>query len=1051
MAKGISSSGYGMQGQTTDPDDVMDDGVDQIAVDLNGEVGVLEDEDAARDEIRIFEEKKKQQQAILEELKKNEFTSAAESRATRLNYLMKQSEVFAHFLTGGDSAAFKEDDNGSSKKKKKAGRTRLTEEDEDKEMMKLAQAKAVLTRLSTQPMLITGGEMRSYQLEGLNWMIKLHDNNINGILADEMGLGKTLQTISLVAYLKEARKICGPHLIIVPKAVVSNWMRECNRWCPSLKVIKLLGTKEERAKVCKEEMLPGKFEVCICSYESVLLESRYILKYKWKYVIIDEAHRIKNENSSLAIMVRRMKTDFKILITGTPLQNNLHELWALLNFLLPDVFDSSDAFNSWFNTEDALGKENVIKRLHTVLKPFLLRRVKADVEKSLPPKKETKLYIGLTAMQKAWYTNLLSKDIETLNSLGKPDRMRLLNVLMQLRKICNHPYLFDGAEEGPPFINGPHIWDNCGKMILLHKLLPKLNAAGSRVLIFTQMTRMLDILEDYILLNGYKYCRLDGSTKSDERDVMMDEFNKKGSDKFIFLLSTRAGGLGINLQTADTVILYDSDWNPQVDLQAMDRAHRIGQTKEVRVFRFISEGSVEEKIVERADRKLFLDAAVIQQGRLAEKHGNALSKGEILTMVRFGADEIMSSKDGTLTDEDIDVLLARGEERTNSMNEKITTEMQHNLANFSVGLDEHEEINLFTFEGENWKDKSKMPKIISSGELTFISLPQRDRKLKSGSASNGTNQNKPPAAKKKKNSYPDHQLYDRKRLEIIAEEESTLTSQKQLKLLEIRDLLNKHKREARKGVRKSSGGDDDDNDDDNLAMDVSEVKIEFEEEAKRIQMEIDSGLYDLPADLAEEKKTLLAAAFPDFSRRDYKIFTDAIENYGRSDNESLIHEVSTLAQKPTEYIERYMESFFQKFKGLPDWNKVVEKIEKGDKRVQRVAYIREIIESKIARHAQAKVPLSFTYGTVKGHSYSEEEDVFLVEMVHRHGYGSWDKILQEIATSHKFHFDWFFKSRNSAELAKRVETLIRVIENENNKRRITDDPYSNSSQPLKKR
>jgi SWI/SNF-related matrix-associated actin-dependent regulator of chromatin subfamily A member 5 len=178
---------------------------------------------------------------------------------------------------------------------------------------------------------------------------------------------------------------------------------------------------------------------------------------------------------------------------------------------------------------------------------------------------------------------VLTKDVESLNALGGPDKVRLLNVLMQLRKVCNHPYLFEGAELGPPFVDGPHLWQNCGKMSLLDKLLPKLRAQGSRVLIFSQMTRMLDILEDYLLAKGHRYCRIDGSTDGESRDKAMDDFNADGSDKFCFLLSTRAGGLGINLATADTVILYDSDWNPQVDLQAMDRAHRIGQKKEVAV------------------------------------------------------------------------------------------------------------------------------------------------------------------------------------------------------------------------------------------------------------------------------------------------------------------------------------------------------------------------------------------------------------------------------------------------------------------------------------
>jgi len=241
-------------------------------------------------------------------------------------------------------------------------------------------------------------------------------------------------------------------------------------------------------------------------------------------------------------------------------QNSLHELWALLNFLMPDIFGDAVQFDEWFSLSDETGQENVIKKLHTILRPFMLRRVKKDVAKSLPPKKETKLYIGLTEMQQKWYVSCLQKDAHELNKLGGPDKNRLLNVLMQLRKVCNHPYLFDGAEEGPPYVDGPHLWENSGKMQLLNKLLPKLKAKGSRVLIFCQMTRVLDILEDYFRLIGFEYCRIDGNTDGESRDAQMEEFNAEGSSKFAFLLSTRAGGLGINLATADIVILFDSDW-----------------------------------------------------------------------------------------------------------------------------------------------------------------------------------------------------------------------------------------------------------------------------------------------------------------------------------------------------------------------------------------------------------------------------------------------------------------------------------------------------------
>jgi SWI/SNF-related matrix-associated actin-dependent regulator of chromatin subfamily A member 5 len=398
-----------------------------------------------------------------------------------------------------------------------------------------------------------------------------------------MGLGKTLQTISFLAYLREHRGIKGPHIVIVPKSVVGNWIREFKKWCPCIRAIRMGGTKEERLKFEKENLpkdpATGKFkwDVLVTSYEGLLREKGKLGKIEWRYLIIDEAHRIKNENSSLSKVVRTMNTEHRLLITGTPLQNNLRELWALLNFLMPDIFGDAEQFDEWFSMSDESGKENVIKKLHTVLRPFMLRRVKKDVATDLPPKKETKLYIGLTKMQQAWYVKVISKDAHELNKLGGPDRVRLLNVLMQLRKVCNHPYLFEGAEEGPPYKDGPHIWENAGKMMLLHKLLIKLKEKGSRVLIFSQMTRVLDILEDYFRFTGYQYCRIDGNTTGEKRDSQMDEFNEDNSSKFAFLLSTRAGGLGINLATADIVILYDSDWNPQVDLQASKLPFIVGE------------------------------------------------------------------------------------------------------------------------------------------------------------------------------------------------------------------------------------------------------------------------------------------------------------------------------------------------------------------------------------------------------------------------------------------------------------------------------------------
>jgi SWI/SNF-related matrix-associated actin-dependent regulator of chromatin subfamily A member 5 len=244
--------------------------------------------------------------------------------------------------------------------------------------------------------------------------------------------------------------------------------------------------------------------------------------------------------------------------------SNLHELWALLNFLVPSLFSSSEDFASWFEVESTSGDQRgqVVSRLHRLLRPFLLRRLKSEVEKSLLPKIETKLFVGMSDMQRQWYKKVLERDFEVLNATNT-SKVRLLNIVMQLRKVCNHPYLFSGAEPGPPFIEGEHLVENSAKMVLLDKLLKKLQQDDHRVLIFSQMTRILDILEDFCRMRGYQYNRIDGSTQQLDRDEAMESYNAPNSEKFVFLLSTRAGGLGINLQTADTVILFDSDWNPQ--------------------------------------------------------------------------------------------------------------------------------------------------------------------------------------------------------------------------------------------------------------------------------------------------------------------------------------------------------------------------------------------------------------------------------------------------------------------------------------------------------
>lgn len=948
-----------------------------------------------------YEEARRAQRERLEKLKQSG-ESTEDQRDKRLNYLMAQSEVFAHFMEESGTSS------GKAGKKGKGGRTKMSEAAEDANLMRTAQSKLRVTKVHSQPKCITA-TLRAYQLEGLNWLVKLHDNGINGILADEMGLGKTLQSISLMAYLRESRGIAGPHICIVPKSVCNNWIRELRKWCPAMRPVKLLGSKDERARVIKEEILPLNFDVCVTSYEGVLKEKSTLCKIQWQYLMIDEAHRIKNPKSSLSKVVRLIPTQFRLLITGTPLQNNLNELWALLNFLLPDIFASEADFESWFSLGDADAKENVVKKLHTVLRPFMLRRIKKDVEKDLPPKREVKLYIGMTEMQRLWYTKILSKDAHTLNSLGGPDRVQLLNILMQLRKVCNHPYLFEGAEPGPPFMDGPHLWENAGKLVLLKKLLPKLQAQGSRVLIFSQMTRMLDILEDYMRLSAYDYCRIDGSTSGDDRDSQMDVFNAPGSPKFVFLLSTRAGGLGINLATADIVILYDSDWNPQVDLQAMDRAHRIGQTKPVTVFRLVSEGTVEEKIIERADRKLFLDAAVIQQGRLAEQN-SAMSKDDLMSMVRFGADEIFSSKQSTLTDEDIETLLKRGEERTKDQASKIQSDVQHNLANFSLTTTDEpaEGRSVFDFEGSNYKGAQ------SKGGL-MINLPQRERKrnydvdeyfretLRQGGAPPEKPKDWKPGMEKKRKgpAMHDFQFFDKPALEAIFAKEDELLAKKAETMALVKEL------------RKEQGGSD-----------------EASQRADEIEATLETD-FELSPEETEKKEKLLASGFGEWTKKDLRAFLNVTERRGRDDAENVAIETARETGKTVEEVSRYHAVFWKRFNELADADRLIERIKRGEMRLKRAQEIRDALAAKVSRHDKPWQCLPLQYGASRGKVWTEEEDAFLINMMHQYGYGNWERIRIEIRNAWQFNFDWFFKSRSAAELSRRADLLIRLVEKEN--------------------
>ncbi|CAO1630516.1 unnamed protein product [Parajaminaea phylloscopi] len=605
-----------------------------------------------------------------------------------------------------------------------------------------------------QPALVTGAEMRDYQLDGFEWLVGLYENGLNGILADEMGLGKTLQTIAFLAHLR-GKGVWGPFIVVAPLSTIANWVNEFERFTPDIPAMMYHAPdKKARAALRSRMRFPTTpeekkaFPVVVTSFEVAMMDRQHLSHLKWKYIVVDEGHRLKNMNCRLIQELKRFSSAQRLILTGTPLHNNLKELWSLLNFILPDIFDDLETFEKWFDFSDIhneggsnrlLSKEDsksVITQLHAILKPFLLRRMKTDVEASLPPKKEYILYAPLSPLQKELYEhcvhgsvrrwllerktglpwseirrvlgtdassaqgNMFADDEEqaavesALNggssaakatedvdsrsdgpTQGRRKRhkkthasyaedededsfiervengqheadldavptaeeqaregklyavrqaqreinnMKLQNLFMQLRKITCHPFLFDWPREpdGTQLIDKSLI-NASGKMLMLNRLLDALFARKHKVLIFSQFTTILDIIEDWAeQYKNFRTCRIDGTTPQEARRAQMKSFNEDTSDDAVnlFLLSTRAGGLGINLVAADTVIFFDSDWNPQMDLQAQDRVHRIGQKKPVLIFRLVSANTVESRLLKRAGDKRKLEAIVIKNG-----------------------------------------------------------------------------------------------------------------------------------------------------------------------------------------------------------------------------------------------------------------------------------------------------------------------------------------------------------------------------------------------------------------------------------------------------
>mmetsp|Transcript_11568 Transcript_11568/g.30178 ORF Transcript_11568/g.30178 Transcript_11568/m.30178 type:complete len:726 (-) Transcript_11568:52-2229(-) len=563
-----------------------------------------------------------------------------EAKKAQLDTLLAKAEQYSQFIVNSQQAEAE-----PSKKKQKTGLEDAAE--------KMKKEKALVV----QPKAMTGGTLKPYQVEGLRWLATLFENGLSGILADEMGLGKTIQVIALVAHVRE-KNVKGPICIAAPLATLPNWMNEFRKWTPGISALLYHGSKQHRADLRKTAMRKAHqndddFPVIVTSYEICILDRAALSHFKFKYLVIDEGQRVKNRDCRLVRELKKLDTENRLLLSGTPIQNTLEELWSLLNFVNPQIFDDLAVFQSWFGFRnigqetqvddivDDESKDRIVSKLHEILRPFLLRRVKADVLKGvLPPKKEIVVYAAMTPLQKTYEALILQHQLkDTLQSSGIPCTGKEVsenNMLMNQRKNANHPFLF-GEPTTPTgeFVgeaNPKTLINASGKFRLLDRLLVRLKEGGHKVLLFSQMTELLNIIEDYVRSKKWGVFRIDGGVELSERQRQIDAFNAEGqssNNHFIFLLSTRAGGLGINLASADTVVLFDSDWNPHQDSQAMDRAHRIGQTKPVVVYRLLTTGSVEISMMEKQISKKKLERMAVTGGDY-NKAGRR-SRGDLTT------------------------------------------------------------------------------------------------------------------------------------------------------------------------------------------------------------------------------------------------------------------------------------------------------------------------------------------------------------------------------------------------------------------------------------
>ncbi|KAF4588526.1 hypothetical protein EYR40_010078 [Pleurotus pulmonarius] len=611
-----------------------------------------------------------------------------------------------------------------------------------------------LHEFDQQPSLIRGGVMKDYQLLGLSFLAYMYHNGMNCILGDEMGLGKTLQTLALFAYIRESSTTSlDPHLVICPLSVLSSWEAEAARWLPSMRTLRLHGTVPERTRI--KDLVKNNlqtFDILLTTYETYVAEDSWFKMRRWTYCVLDEGHKIKNTDTNVAHKLQGLGSIYRLLITGTPLQNNLAELWALLHWLYPLIFTpaSERLFRDSFDLTKGSYSMDTLNAAKALLGTIMLRRTKATVEMSVPPREELTVFVPMTEAQRFWTYRLLTRmdapdfkqvfggeyaeavkpevkaeaDSLSAHNHGRNEVIQLLvnqsaskqggnnkwtklmNLLLQLRKVCDHPYLLPGAEPEPYYL-GEHLIASSSKLMVIDKLLADILPKGDRVLIFS----------DFMAFRKIPYARLDGSTARPRRTLDIRLVRSDTPTYKVFLVSTKAGGLGINLTKATHVIMCDSDWNPQNDLQAIARAHRIGQTKTVKVYRLICRGSVEDQMLDRLRRKLFLSVKVMgSDNPSSSTSGPSLGSSELIDILRKGSSVLASSSGeegmdlARFTAADINTIL----DSSRSSEQLRVVKMKHELGEEAVEGDtmkKEEEVN----EDQLLKDAEEEERRLLSG------------------------------------------------------------------------------------------------------------------------------------------------------------------------------------------------------------------------------------------------------------------------------------------------------------------------------------------------